>query len=83
MLIKYGCQVINLNSVSRFYKSLEGDDGQDLFIIGFEIIGNERTNIKLYFRTEQERDEAFESILDCFRWQRMQCTLDLKTGCVY
>jgi hypothetical protein len=33
-------------------------------------------NLDLEFSSQESRDKAFEKILDSYRWQSMQCTLD-------
>lgn len=76
MLIKYGSRVVNLNLVSYFQRINQLQEGQELFSIGFDISGNERSPVMFNFESEEERDLAFEKILDYYRWQRMQCTLD-------
>jgi hypothetical protein len=58
--------VINMRNVSSFRKI--GDKG-----LSFTFYTNK---MEFEFGSEEKRDIAFDKILEHYRWQRMQCTLD-------
>jgi hypothetical protein len=67
MLIKFkNGVVINILNVNFFDKI-----GETFMRFDFD-----SNNLDLEFSSQESRDIAFEKILDSYRWQRMQCTLD-------
>lgn len=78
MLIKYEDKVINFDNVLRFFKRDPGIYEGELkteknICIKFEF-GNGFCSI--LFEKEEERDKAFEHILNCWTWERRICSLD-------
>jgi hypothetical protein len=73
MLIKRRGKVINLYNVTdfslyskeqiKFYHNFWNEDFQD------------QGHTFLSFDSEEERDKAFEEIIDAYRWQRLVCDL--------
>ena len=80
MLIKYKGKVINLNKIHSFEKSYFPKCAVDLDethpTIDFNPEGDREYLATFIFSSLEERDKAFERILEDYRWQRMQCTLD-------
>lgn len=70
MLIVYERSVLNLDKVIRFYTSSKN-------IIRF--FCDSDNFFDLYFASDEERDKAFDRIINSYHWQRQICDLnDLK-----
>lgn len=77
MLIKKGDHVINLNNVTEFRKSCYREENEiefSFFLYKTDLEEIEKTWFS--FESKEKRDSAFERILEDYRWQRMQCTID-------
>lgn len=68
MLVKFDSYVCNMLNVNRFHKSPNNK-------ISFEFIDVSKA-IEFSFKSEEERDNAFDLIIDAYRKDIKVCFLD-------
>ncbi len=68
MFVKFDSYVCNIVNVNRFYKSPNNQ-------ISFEFIDVSKS-IEFSFKNEEERDKAFDLIIDAYRKDIKVCVLD-------
>jgi hypothetical protein len=74
MIIKYNHRAINLNKVTEFYICEVTTSKSVEMGIKFDFDGADYSFFP--FDDEEKANKAFDRILEDYRWQRMQCTLD-------
>lgn len=73
MLVKNRDRVINLDQITCFVRYK--DVGLKFYYSFWMDCLDEEGSTYLEFRSMSERDEAFDKILDAYRWQRLVCDL--------